>query len=149
MAAAPRAYWLRSGFFTLVERFALQALGMGTVMILLRAFAQHQETYGVWVLYTVVAAFLEVARNGLIQNALVKYISGAEEDEYRRIATASLCAQHCGDPAWSMPCLLLLAPLAQRGFKSAGPDALDPHLRHCQLGHGALQRSSTSFSRPT
>ncbi len=89
MAAAPRAYWLRSGFFTLVERFALQALGMGTVMILLRAFAQHQETYGVWVLYTVVAAFLEVARNGLIQNALVKYASGATEDNYRRIGTAS------------------------------------------------------------
>lgn len=62
---------------------------MGTVMILLRSFADKTETYGVWVLYLMVAAFIEVSRNGLIQSAKIKFLSGATPEDYRKIATAS------------------------------------------------------------
>lgn len=119
MTAAPRAYWLRSGFFTLVERFALQAFGMGTVMILLRAFGSHQETYGVWVLYTMVASFLEVTRNGLVQNALVKYLSSATETDYRRISSAS-AALNLGLTLTVDVALLLAAPWLAKVLQAPG-----------------------------
>ena len=62
--------------------------GFGSVYLLLRAFTKDE--FGIWALFLTITAFIEVARNGLIQNALVKYLSACEKSEYATISTASL-----------------------------------------------------------
>lgn len=45
--------------------------------------------FGVWALFLTVTAFIEVSRNALVQAALIKYITSAVEEEYRKILAAS------------------------------------------------------------
>ncbi|MBI1193482.1 MAG: oligosaccharide flippase family protein [Bacteroidetes bacterium] len=89
MSAKSGRYWLTSAFFTVSDRLAVQVMGMGTVMILLRHFADRPETYGVWAMYLMIGSFIEVSRNGLIQSALIKFLGGASEETYRSVVTSS------------------------------------------------------------
>ncbi|RMF30494.1 MAG: flippase, partial [Bacteroidetes bacterium] len=83
-----KKYWIRSGLLTFLERLSGLALGFGTAILLFRQLT-HSE-FGVWVLFLTVVAILEVGRAGLLQNALVKYLSTAKsEGEYRAVMTAS------------------------------------------------------------
>lgn len=58
------ARWFRAGFFTLADRFAGLVLAFGSLYCLLRLLSK--EDFGTWALFLTVAAFIEVARNGLI-----------------------------------------------------------------------------------
>lgn len=49
-----------------------------------------KEQFGAWVLFLTIAAIIEVARIGLLQNALVKFLTTASDDDYPKISTASL-----------------------------------------------------------
>ncbi len=62
--------------------------GMGTFMILFRVL--DKPTAGVWVLFMVVTAtFIEVPRAGLLQNALLKYLSTEPKEKHGLIIKAS------------------------------------------------------------
>ncbi len=83
------AYWLRSGFYTLLEKATALVFGFGAGVILFRALSQ--EVFGVWVLFLTITSILEVGRIGLLQNALVKYLTTSKDDEeIGQITTASL-----------------------------------------------------------
>lgn len=79
---------MRSGLYSMFEKFSLQVFRFGGFYMLARELPQAQ--YGVWVLFLAVNAFVEVARIGLIQNALMKYLSASDTSEHGRINTASL-----------------------------------------------------------
>jgi len=66
----------------------VQIFAFGSVFILLRALTLAQ--FGVWAIFLAIASVIEVGRIGLLQNALVKFLSTAEEDSYAKISTASL-----------------------------------------------------------
>lgn len=87
MSTTPKSYWIRSAFYTLVEKFSVILLGFGSIYILLRVFSK--EEFGIWALFITVTSLLEVARNGLIQNALIKFLAAATKEEYPKILTAS------------------------------------------------------------
>jgi len=88
------SYWFRAGFYTIFEQLSVVLFGFGSVLILLRVLSK--EDFGVWALFLTIAAFIEVARNGLIQNAFIKFITSLNpespdfKDQYARINTASL-----------------------------------------------------------
>jgi len=63
-------------------------LGFGSVYILFRVLSK--EDFGVWVVYLTFISILEVSRAGLLQNALVKFLTTSEDDTYGQIATAAL-----------------------------------------------------------
>ena len=82
-------YWLRSGFYTLSEKAAALVFGFGSGVLLFRALTK--EELGVWVLFLSITSILEVGRIGLLQNALVKYLTVSnEKEEIGQITTASL-----------------------------------------------------------
>ena len=81
------SYWLRSGFYTLSEKGAALLFGFGGAVLLLRMMPQEQ--FGIWVLFLSITSILEVGRVGLLQNALVKFLSTKEDGEAGRITTAS------------------------------------------------------------
>lgn len=83
------AYWLRSGAYTLMEKAVSLLYGFGGALILFRSLSKAE--FGTWVLFTVIVSILEVGRIGLLQNALVKYLSEHRDDEQTpRINTASV-----------------------------------------------------------
>ncbi|WP_207427247.1 flippase [Pedobacter sp. SYSU D00535] len=79
-------YWLKSGFFSFLQQFLVVLLGFGTFYILVRILDKNE--FGAWSLFIAVTAFLEAARNGLVQNALVKFLASHQEEK-KDIITAS------------------------------------------------------------
>ena len=88
MSAKGQSYWIRSGILSILEKSSGFLFGFGTFVFLVRMV--DKTSFGVWVLYYTVVSFIEVGRNGLLQNALVKYLSNADLKEARIINTASI-----------------------------------------------------------
>lgn len=63
--------------------------GFGGGILLFRALTKDE--FGIWVLFLSITSILEVGRIGLLQNALVKYLTvSKDEEEIGRITTSSL-----------------------------------------------------------
>ncbi|MEM9823414.1 MAG: flippase [Bacteroidota bacterium] len=88
MAKSQKSYWLTSGLFSLFEKGSVFVFGFVGTILLLRAFDKAE--FGVWVLFLATTSLFEVAIIGLVQNALVKYLTTADEKDYGKINTASL-----------------------------------------------------------
>ena len=89
MTANNQSYWVKSTFYTIFERLTALLFGFGGVMLLLRALSKQE--FGIWVLFLTVCSFIEVARNGLVQNGLIKFLNETDEPAYRKaVNTASL-----------------------------------------------------------
>ncbi len=82
------SYWLRSGIYSMFEKFSLQIFRFGGFYMIARELAKDQA--GVWFLFLAINAFVEVARIGLIQNALMKFLASSDKSEHGKINTASL-----------------------------------------------------------
>jgi O-antigen/teichoic acid export membrane protein len=80
-------YWIRSGFFTLLQNLLGVFFSIGSFYILLRLLGQNE--YGVWALFMVTVTILETVRGGLVQNALIKYLASEEKAEHPGIIAAS------------------------------------------------------------
>ncbi|MEL6942352.1 MAG: flippase [Bacteroidota bacterium] len=82
-----KSYWIESGFFTLMERFSMQLFALISVMILFRALTKAEV--GQWAAFLSIVTIVEVGRTGLLQNALIKFLSTANEERYKTLATSS------------------------------------------------------------
>lgn len=89
----------------------MQLFAFASVFLLLRMLSKEQ--FGAWAYFLNIAAVVEVARIGLLQNGLVKFLSTAKPSEYGRITTASFVLNF----TFSVLSVLLLigvaAPLSQ------------------------------------
>lgn len=83
-----KSYWIRSGTLTLLERFSTQAFNLVSIMILFRVLSK--ENMGVFAIFSSIFTILEVGKSGLLQNAFVKYLTTANDNNYKKISTASL-----------------------------------------------------------
>lgn len=83
-----KSYWLKSGLFSLFERGSIFLFGFGGFLLLVRILSK--EEWGTWIAFLITSSFIEVARSGLLQNALVKYLATAKKEDYGIITTASL-----------------------------------------------------------
>ena len=82
-------YWLKSGLLTILQNMSGVLLGFGGFYILVRILSKHE--FGAWTLFMSTATILEIIRNGLIQNALIRFISAAEKKDHPEIISASFC----------------------------------------------------------
>jgi len=62
---------------------------VGANMFLLLRIVSEDE-YGLWIQFLIIVALIEVSRTGLIQNALIRYLSTSEEKDKSKINTASI-----------------------------------------------------------
>lgn len=107
-------YWLKSGFYTLSEKAASLLFGFGGFILLVRVLPD-KESYGAWVLFLSIVSIIEVGRIGLLQNALVKFLSSENSDEAGRITTASFVLNGLLTLMIVLLCLGL-SPLAAKVF---------------------------------
>ncbi|MEZ4777181.1 MAG: flippase [Bacteroidia bacterium] len=83
------SYWLQSGVYTFLERFSLQVFRFGSFYFLVRGMTK--EHFGIWTIFLILSALIEVTRMGLIQNGLVKFLTSTDNQKIKgRINTASL-----------------------------------------------------------
>ncbi|HHB78007.1 MAG TPA: hypothetical protein ENK85_02090 [Saprospiraceae bacterium] len=83
-----KSYWLKSGALSMLDLISKLGFGMGSMMILFRLL--DKPTVGVWVVFMVITAtFIEVPRAGLLQNALLKFLSTEPKEEHGQIIKAS------------------------------------------------------------
>ncbi|SEJ81391.1 Membrane protein involved in the export of O-antigen and teichoic acid [Dyadobacter sp. SG02] len=80
-------YWLKSGFINIVQNFSGVFFGFAGFYLLVRLLTKHD--FGVWTLFISTTTILEAIRSGLLQNALIKYISSSDSKEHPAIITAS------------------------------------------------------------
>ena len=80
-------YWLKSGFYSLLNQLTQMIFNLGSFVLLLRVL--DKETCSIWVIYMTITAFLEVGRTGLLQNGLMTFLNQTEESEHAKINTAS------------------------------------------------------------
>ncbi|MCD6011768.1 MAG: polysaccharide biosynthesis protein [Flavipsychrobacter sp.] len=80
-------YWVNSGFFTLLKNLSNILLSFGGFYFLVRTL--DKNTFGVWCLFMGTTTLIEFARNGLVSNAFLKYLSSAKKEDYSKIVSAS------------------------------------------------------------
>src|SRR5690606_5680706 len=95
-------YWIRSGFFTVLQNLSGVVISFGSLLLLVRIL--NEEDYGSWILYTITGSILEVVRSGLIQNALIKYLASSEKEDHGKIISSSLVISG----ALTLSCIILI-----------------------------------------
>ncbi len=81
-------YWIKSGFFSLLQNFFNVIFGFGSFYILVRILPSTND-FGTWALFMTTTAILENIRNGLVQNALIRFLSLSPVEEHNKIISAS------------------------------------------------------------
>jgi len=82
------SYWIRSAFYTILQRFSITFFGLINYMVLARHFKPAQM--GAWALFLVVTTVFEQAKTGLLKNAHIRYVSSTDDREEKTgIASAS------------------------------------------------------------
>ena len=82
-------YWLKSGIINILQNFSTTIINIGTFAILTRLYGDSKHEFGAWNNYMQAIIILEIIRNGLIQSALIKFMSGAEQKKHSEIVSAS------------------------------------------------------------
>lgn len=101
-------YWIRSGFFSVLQRLSTVIFGFGSFAILVRYL--NKEDFGIYALFISVTSLIEVARIGLIQNGLIKYLNSEKEEEHADIISSSFILNLIIS-AISVILLIIIAPL--------------------------------------
>ncbi len=82
-----KQYWLKSGSYNIFLNIQALLFGFGGFYLLVRMLDKHH--YGLWTLFVAITTIFEMARNGLIQNALIKFLSEGKEEDKPKIISAS------------------------------------------------------------
>ena len=87
MKESNKHYWLKSGSYTLMLNIQQVLFGFGSFYFLVRML--DKQGFGVWTLFIATTSIFEMARSGLIQYALIKFLSESPEQEKPKIIAAS------------------------------------------------------------
>ena len=80
-------YWLKSGSYALVLNIQQLLFGFGSFYLLVRML--DKQSFGIWTLFVATTSIFEMARSGLIQYSLIKFLSESPEEEKPKIISAS------------------------------------------------------------
>ncbi len=87
MSETNKHYWLKSGSYTLMLNVQQLLFGFGSFYFLVRLL--DKQSFGVWTLFVATTSIFEMARSGLIQYALIKFLSESTEETKPKIIAAS------------------------------------------------------------
>ncbi len=65
------SYWLKSGSFSMINRFVIFFFGFATYFLLVRYL--DKSDFGVYSIYLIIVTLVEMSRNGFVQNGYIKY----------------------------------------------------------------------------
>ncbi len=103
-------YWLKSGSYTLMLNIQQLLFGFGSFYLLVRMLDKH--SFGIWTLFVATTSIFEMARSGMIQYALIKFLSESEEGEKPKIISASFILSGI------LMCICIVVNLSIAGYLS-------------------------------
>lgn len=80
--------WLHLGFYGGLQRATVVVFGMLSTMVLAHK-AIDPADMGVWSLYLIIAAFVEIIRHGLVKNSVIKYLNSSGTEEKNFVLTSA------------------------------------------------------------
>lgn len=81
------SYWIRSAFFTVFQRGAMLVFGLGTLMLVVRMVSKSD--FGVYALFLQITGILEVSKESMVKNGLIKFLASSDKLEHTKIITSS------------------------------------------------------------
>ncbi|MCR6641428.1 MAG: flippase [Sporocytophaga sp.] len=88
MKFSKNSYWIQSGIYTTLQKFAIIFFNFGGFYFLVRTYSKTE--FGIYALFITIFYLIETARAGLIRNSQVKFLASEPEEEHPFINTASL-----------------------------------------------------------
>ncbi len=88
MSTPKYTYWLKSGIYSGLQKAAVLLFGIGSVLVLTRSLTKSEM--GVWNLFLLFAGIIEIIRQSLIKNSVIKYINSHSHEEHPGIQSAAL-----------------------------------------------------------
>jgi lipopolysaccharide exporter len=79
--------WIKSGFYSISSRISVLIFGFGSFYFLIRFLSKSD--FGAWSIFLTITTIVEMSRNGLIQNALIKLLHSHDLRSESKIVTAS------------------------------------------------------------
>ncbi|HVS97532.1 MAG TPA: flippase [Puia sp.] len=82
------SYWIRSAFYTILQRFSIMFFSLVNFMVLIRTLTTAQA--GTWSLFIMVTSIFEMTKTNLLKNAHIRYVSSTDDKQEKiEIASAS------------------------------------------------------------
>ena len=88
-AVKEKSDWLHLGFYGGLQRATVVIFGMLTTMILAHKAIEPAEM-GVWSLFLVIAAFVEIMRHGLVKNSVIRFLNSSAAEDRTLILSSAL-----------------------------------------------------------
>ncbi|ATL48454.1 hypothetical protein COR50_15500 [Chitinophaga caeni] len=101
-------YWITSGVYSGLQKLAVLFFGFGSVLVLVRFLTK--EEMGIWSLFLLITGMIEVIRQSLIKNGLIKFLNSTDRSEHVLVNSAALCLNIAITVAFALFILLLAQP---------------------------------------
>lgn len=137
MKSVSNRQWLKSGAYSIGSRFSVLLFGFGSFYFMIRFLPKNE--FGAWSLFLTITTIIEMSRNGLIQNAIIKLIHSNEEKDTDKVVTGSWII-NIAYSAIIYLFIALLSPLFEKGFAM-------PELRPMFLWYGVTLALLIPFSQ--
>ncbi|SRR5258706_3208831 len=141
--------WIRSGVYSIGSRVVVLIFGFGSFYFLIRYLPQND--FGAWSLFLTITTIVEMSRNGLIQNALIKLLHSHDPSDSHKVISASWII----NLFYSLVIYLTLVLFSGQFGTAFGVDALRPMFLYYGLTMALLvpltqfnylQQAKSSFS---
>jgi lipopolysaccharide exporter len=137
MKSVSNRQWLKSGAYSIGSRFSVLLFGFGSFYFMVRFLTKTE--FGAWSLFLTISTIIEMSRNGLIQNAIIKLIHSNEEKDAHKVVTGSWFINIVYS-AIIFLIIVLVSPLFDKGFDM-------PVLRSMFLWYGLTLALLIPFSQ--
>jgi lipopolysaccharide exporter len=106
------SYWIRSAFYTILQRFSITLFGFINFILIVRQFESDKHQIGLWLLFLVAVGMFELIKYNLLKNAQIKFVSATQDvNEKSVIASSSLMINISLSILFILLILLLSGPL--------------------------------------
>ncbi len=83
------SYWIRSAFYTVLQRFSLTLFGFISIIIIFREFHSDKAKMGIWSLFLIAIGIFEQIKTNLLKNAQIKFVSASSDAQERSVIASS------------------------------------------------------------
>jgi lipopolysaccharide exporter len=106
------SYWIRSAFYTILQRFSITLFGFVNFVLIIREFSSDKHQLGLWTLFLIAVGMFELIKYNLLKNAQIKFVSGTQDvTEKSVIASSSLVINISLSILFMLLILLFAGPL--------------------------------------
>ena len=103
------SYWIRSAFYTILQRFSITLFGFVNFILIIREFHTDKVQLGLWTLFLIAVGMFELIKYNLLKNAQIKFVSGTQDKKEKSIIASSSLVINIGLSLLFMLLILLFA----------------------------------------